>query len=438
MKGFLIGIVILMSAQVFAQSVVVKGVVFDDVDSEPIRGVKVSLVGEDKTLSKTDSKGVFQFEYTFQKGDSLYFDHIAYTNRHYSITKRVMRKTVGDTLFLRIQMNIRVLGELKIKDPSIPDTIYGSEEHSVSDFEFYEDKYIMLAYDQTLKKGSKVMLVSRENKLLAEARVPDRAENLFKDFMGNVNVICDNAVYLVEVFGHTIYVTKRDKDTFTKLIAPVVDTLNNKMYYSNFNKDYPAFEYYCYDPVDSSNTEVCKIEDEFIMELYRAEYKYVDGSEKVWAMNMEDDTGVDKEIWIGLKYFTSNLYYKSLYAPMFVVDGEIVVFDHYGNELRIYDDEHDLVEAHPISYQYIKGRRSWEDEVIKDEDGVRVYTVLSEGGYQMLAEIDLTTGQLADTHKLHFKYVENIHVKNGEVYYIYRPFESSQKKFLYKEKLENS
>jgi hypothetical protein len=52
-----------------------------------------------------------------------------------------------------------------------------------------------------------------------------------------------------------------------------------------------------------------------------------------------------------------------------------------------------------------------------------------------LGIVDVKTGEISEKVKLHYKYVEKIRVHNNKVFYIYRPFESIQKRFLYKEKL---
>jgi glutathione peroxidase-family protein len=52
-----------------------------------------------------------------------------------------------------------------------------------------------------------------------------------------------------------------------------------------------------------------------------------------------------------------------------------------------------------------------------------------------LGIVDFKTGEISEKVKLHYKYVEKIRVHNNKIFYIYRPFESIQKRFLYKEKL---
>jgi hypothetical protein len=52
-----------------------------------------------------------------------------------------------------------------------------------------------------------------------------------------------------------------------------------------------------------------------------------------------------------------------------------------------------------------------------------------------LGLIDLKTGNITEKVRLEFRYIDKIAIQNNFVYYVYRPFESTQKKFLYKERL---
>ena len=58
--------------------------------------------------------------------------------------------------------------------------------------------------------------------------------------------------------------------------------------------------------------------DDFMMELYRAQYKYVSGRDKLWAFRKEQETGIDKEIWIGASVFTKDILFRPIYAALFV------------------------------------------------------------------------------------------------------------------------
>ena len=422
-----------------AQQIVVAGRVVDEIEKESIALVKVSTVASPKHSTLTDKEGFFYFNYTFRKDDKLVFQHAGFESKEVLITKKLIKKTVGDTLYLNVALPWRTLSPFGLPADRKPDTLFGSPEISVSDYQFYDnDRLIMLVYEKNLKRGSRIVLVDQEQNILDEELVPERAEKLYRDYLGRVNVICQHYVYRVRVFGKRIDLKQIDPVFFQTHVVPVVDTGNGMVYYSNYNPDFPAFQYYRYDPIDSSHHEIMKVEDKFMMELYCSEYKYVDGAEKVWAMHKESQTGIDKEIWIGLKYFTNSLYYKSLYAPLFVLDEELVVFDHYSDMMHAFDGEGKPIDSTSIYYHKINGKGEWDNQVIHDEITNKLYAVFKNAGYYTLSEIDLNTGSVTAGQRLYYKYAEQIQVRNGRIFYIYRPFESLQKKFLYVERMRPS
>ena len=65
-----------------------------------------------------------------------------------------------------------------------------------------------------------------------------------------------------------------------------------------------------------------------------------------------------------------------------------------------------------------------------------IFGLFHKGGITILKSIDIHSGKPNQYFELGFKYVEKVKVIDGYVYYIYRPFESIQKKFLYREKIK--
>jgi len=216
-------------------------------------------------------------------------------------------------------------------------------------------------------------------------------------------------------------------------IAPIVDTTITKYFFSDFNPVYPAFDYYTFDAVDSSYKKIAKVEDELMMELYRSEYKWVDVRTKLWAKDMEHQTGIDAEIWVGATYFTQSIYYKELYAPMFRRNDTIFMFDHYKNLMFRYNANGNAMDSLPIFYHLQPKQTGWKKQLIQDQITGQVYIVYEKAGQISLRRIDLATGELKEAIPLHYKYVENILVRDNRVYYTYRPFETALKKYLYEE-----
>jgi hypothetical protein len=71
--------------------------------------------------------------------------------------------------------------------------------------------------------------------------------------------------------------------------------------------------------------------------------------------------------------------------------------------------------------------------VKQDSKSRKIYTITEKGGWNYIQEIDTKNGQTVHSQRLHYKYVDQVKFHNGYVYYVYRPFESSQKRFLYRE-----
>ena len=83
-------------------------------------------------------------------------------------------------------------------------------------------------------------------------------------------------------------------------------------------------------------------------------------------------------------------------------------------------------------------KSGWEHPMIQDEITEDVYAIFMRNGYTFLSLLDTKTGDIIKTFKLYYKYVEGIQIIDNTVYYIYRPYESMQKKYIYKEPIDKS
>jgi uncharacterized secreted protein with C-terminal beta-propeller domain len=72
----------------------------------------------------------------------------------------------------------------------------------------------------------------------------------------------------------------------------------------------------------------------------------------------------------------------------------------------------------------------------QDEVTGEIYARFEKGGFYYLKRIDIKTGKITGTYKIVNQYAKHIRIRNGNVYYIFRPTESIQKKYLYRERIE--
>ena len=435
MKLFL-SIVILLLAFTGKAQLVISGIITSAEDHDSIPKVAVFFKDNPNQLVLSSDTGTFHIPFNGEVGSKLVFRHPGYKSYTKEITKKNLKRIYKDTIYLRIKLEALSLKTFVVSSVYRPDTVFGSTQISISDYELEGDKYVFLAYDQTLKKGSKIVYADKKNKIIASYFIPDRAERLFRDYQGKLSVICKSKVYRIIINKDNINLIPWESELFYEHVKPIIDSIGTKYYYSNFNEAVPAFEYKVYNLEDSSTVELAKLEDEFIMELYRAQYKYLDGADKLMFVRKEQETGIDKEIWAGATYFTGSAYYEPLYAPLFKRNNKIIVFDHYSDMLYKYNAKNECYDSTVIYHHKIQGKTDWQQELIQDEKTEEIYTVFRKGPYQYLSKINTENGELRDLKKLYYKYVENIKIIDGFAYYIYRPFESSQKKFLYKERID--
>lgn len=435
MKLFL-SIVFVLFAFIGKSQLVISGIVTSAEDHDSIPKVAVFFKDNPNKLVLSSDSGTFHIPFNGELGSKLVFRHPGYKSYTKEITKKNLKRVYDDTIFLRIKMEALTLKPFVISSVYVPDTVFGSPQISISDYELFKDNYVFLAYDQTLKKGSKIVYADKQNNIIASYFIPDRAERLFKDYQGRLSVICKNRVYRINIQNDNLNLIPWDNTMFYQHVKPIVDSIGTKYYYSNFNEAVPAFEYKVYNIKDSTTVELARLEDEFIMELYRAQYKYLDGADKLMFVRKEMETGIDKEIWAGATYFTGSDYYEPLYAPLFKRNNKILVFNHYSDMLYKYNVKNECYDSTVIYHHKIQGKTDWQQELIQDSKTEEIYTVFRKGPFQYLSKINTTDGKLSDLSKLYYKYVENIKIIDGYAYYIYRPFESSQKKFLYKERID--
>lgn len=343
------------------------------------------------------------------------------------------------TITIYISYDGQIVDGVDVSGVYRPQIIFSSDSLHVEDFEILDDnKLIVLTYPKKLVKGSRLVFLVN-NEVIHEFDVPNSiiAVELSRDYRGNTYLKGKEGIYhvLLDVRGFSLNLV--DQEYFNNYIQPVHDTLDNHVFISNYSEWYPAFEYYGVDVTDTNFQELAKIEDELMMELYRAEYKWADVRTKLWAWDMESETGIDREVWVGANYFTRSLYYEPLYAPIFLRTDSVVVFDFYKDSIFIYDgDTYKKIQTIPIDFHHLSNKTGWQKRMLQDPVTSRIYNMYEYAGYFSLREIYLPKGEEQRKMPLNYRYCEKIQIYNGYVYYTYRPFESIQKKYIYREKLE--
>ncbi|WP_258542772.1 carboxypeptidase-like regulatory domain-containing protein [Parvicella tangerina] len=435
----LIVVIIVLSCLATQAQIKIEGQVVDEKDhSQVIPDVKIFTSNFPENEVTTNESGQFKITVPAEGTDTIFFEHVgfesSYTVLSPTLKKRIIKKDQG-VLLLTHELSFKELPTAVIYSKKV-DTTYGSPKHSVEDFLMTEKgDLLLLAYEKTLKKGAKIVLASSNQEDITEATVPGDAHYLFKDYAGIPYVICEDKIFAIEIVKNKIRFESVSLNDFYDFYHRVIDTIEDNYYYSTFNELYPAVSFIVTNKNDSSHHELIEIEDDFMMELYRAQFKYVSGRDKLWAYRKEIETGIDKEVWIGATSFTQDILYKPVYAPLFIMRDTVHVFDQYKKKLFKFDRYHNKVDSLDLDFVQESNKEKWEQPLIHDQEQDKVYGLYNKGGYYYIKSINCQDGKVLKELKLANRFVERIKIFNGKVYYIYRPYESLQKKFIYSEEL---
>lgn len=388
-------------------------------------------------ITRTGNSGVYAL-YIDRLPVTLTFNFLSYETAVRKITADELSKISGDTLRIDVSMKRKItsIDTLVITPHSPADTVIGNWRFFIEDYAIVApERYVLLTWEKSLKNAN-VMLAAETGGVLAKQEIPGEAVELFVDYESKVNILTKDAVYRVLVDSNQLRLQQLPLDQFRDRIMPCLDTLGGKIFFTNYHRDYPAFSYFTYDPKDSTVRKLRNIVDSDLLSLYNWEFDYLKPKERLYARKMELATGIDKRIIAAtMTGFTQTHYYTPLYAPAFVVHDTICVFDHYANKLFRYDASAKLLDSVKIEYHHPKNWREWDRLVLCDEVSGEIYALHEKGGFKYLKHVNLKTGQVDGTYKISNQFVKHLHIYNGEVYYIFRPYDSTQKKFLYREKI---
>lgn len=422
------------------QTITVYGKITDNSTNKPLPYVAVQVLNSNYGTSSTKN-GNFSFIIPQKKHISVLFKLLGYTNR----IKELDIDEQQDSVFISIALSqsYTVVDTVSIFSSLKPDTLFGSPSYSVYDFDFYEDKYILLTAEKTLEKAE-LKLTNAEGKILTTYFVPKEggeAKEFYHDYMGYTNLVCKNYIYRINMYHDRFVLIPLAIQDVNSYIKPIIDTVNGKIIFSDYWKDYPQFNYYSFNKTDSIKKQLHTIEDKELMHAYNFEYYSLKPREKLDARRLADELKIDKHIVASLMSgFTKSMFYEPLFAPLYIIKDTICVFDHYNDKLYHINNNGIKIDSIPINYNHPKNWKEWKNKMLKDDIENLIYAVYDKNGHKYVKQISTQNGKELGKYNLQFHSADKLKIHDGYAYYIYRPYESTQEKFFYREliKLEKN
>ena len=339
-----------------------------------------------------------------------------------------------------------------------PQVVFGSEIWNVGDFAWdHNGEMLILTYEEeerwkkqedankTLFRGGRVLKLDKRDVQMLTLNT-DQSQYDVLEIPGSTLGFYDQFPGEIIVQGHhqffLIYQTEDDwdliplSDSLMKhQITPVVDTLRKgEFIISDFEPSYPAMDFYL--NVKNEWKSFYHIIDEKEMELFRSEYKYLGPKEKVEAYQFQLDHGIDKEVVAAyMRGFQHTHFHSELYTPLLIMGDTLMIFDHLHDEVTLMNKRGELLSKEAIHYHKLKGMGSWSGKIWKDPVTKRIYTAYNKHGRTTLLEIFPRQDGYQVLFTLTHSFVQKIRIRGGDIFYIYKPFESTKKRYLFKEKI---
>jgi len=434
MRYFIFSLFIFLSISAFGQkNIFVRGTIIDSETKQPIALAHIKIHNQN-IITKTDEQGAFNMYFYAQKRTTLVISHTSYQTTYEVVNAE------KDTLNLTINLEKKTveLTTFTVEDNSKPIAVFKSVEISIADYEFSKDNFIFIAYEKNPAKDSKLYLVDKQQTILATHFIPCEPIELYTDYLGHINLICKKAIYRIEISNQNqITLYKLPLEDFYQLIKPVIDTLGKSIIFSDFLQQFPRFKYYAFNTEDTTMSIIKEVVHKDMDWQYQYEYYDLNNAEKQFAKRMAKKyKDYDKhDIAAAMTGFASNFMYEEVYAPLFIINDTIHIFDHYENEIAKFIYDTVPTASVNIDYHIQQNGSKWKKQLFMDELNGDIYALFLKQGYFILKKINTQTGSVISETKLQHQFVSKIKIKDGYVYYTYKPQQTLQKKFLFKEKL---
>jgi len=421
------------------ERVLLRGRVWDAATDRPLTDVHIVVLGT-KLGAESKADGGFELDLVHARSLHLRASRVGYT----TVDRVIGREAVleGEYQEFRLMQRTVDLPEITIGGP-VPEVVHQREDLHVGDHFANQDGLWVLTYERPKlvhradEAGKQVYREARLHLLGADLverssiELPTEVCRSRHDAVHRVIVEGTGAAWLATATSEAIELTTIDLSVLREQVLPWTDSLPGQFLGNDHDPTFPAFAHFGFDLAAQRTDTICTVQDDFRMELFRSQYKYMSGHDKVVAMDLALETGIDAGIIAGyMTDFHRNLYFKAPYAPLFVVQDTLCVFDHYRERIRRFLPDRTAVDEVPLTYHL---DRTWKDRLVQDRTDGAVYALFARGPRTWLRRIETVTGALGPILRLEHPYPEEVQAHDGQAYYIFRPYGSQQRRTLYRQ-----
>ncbi|MFC2111495.1 carboxypeptidase-like regulatory domain-containing protein [Bacteroidota bacterium] len=389
-----------------AQDKVVSGYVKNKMTDEVLINAHVIIENTNRGIS-TNNQGYFKLIIP-KSYNTLVFSYMGF---HDKIIK-VDSKTKQLNIFM--EPKVTDLGGVSIHANRIINIIQDKPLY-VKDYEFYDDNILMLVYEHKKLNKPTLVLINHEGDTLSSKPI-SKSERLYKDCLDKNHLLTKKCAYEINSGSSKIHLDYvMPKEEFETRNLPVVESIDNLLYWKQYYYSDQVIVYYTYDFVNNENKEFKVIMNESGMYMLKDKARLLKNA-------------TDAEI-----RFEEMVMYKPIFAPLIKLKDSICILNYVESKIEFYASDGELLGETPITYHQNK---QWKNEIYIDEIKGKIYAMFKKNGISKLREINLSEGILDKEIDIPgYQFVENIKVRDDVVYFLYKENFSDDYKQLYKMKI---
>lgn len=393
------------------------------------RGIPWVHVKVGERYTYTDRNGNFTLNSALSSGT------VSFSNMTYDFAEQHFSGSPGDTVVVSLLLRKRTfqLRAVTVRPSSLPDTVVWSKIWMIRDFCFHYDSLLLLTWERSPDKCM-LRLTDEQGRESAAIPVKDVPLGFFTDISGTSYLECKEHTYRIDVWRGALFLQEMDEYKYYGSIRPLVGLSPQQLFASTWRYHKPEFAYLHVDRDLLRQDTLMEICDKHLSDLYYSEYDFLSFKNKTEVKRRCRRTGEDQyELAAMMTGFTRSLWWRPLYSPFFMEDTTALIFDHYRDSLFRFDASGRKIHR---AYMEFHKPKEYKKKMVQDEINGQLYAIYFKNGISRLLPIHPQTAEAGTPLPLSYRYAEKIKVRNGKVFYLYRPFESSQNMFLYSERLQ--
>ena len=331
---------------------------------------------------------------------TIIFSHVGYEKYYLKINHQLSQKHN-----IQLKPLVVELEEFSVSSEIVKNILKNKPLH-ISDYEFYENNILVLAYKDRKLSKAKIILVDHYGDTIAGLSVR-KPEKFYKDCFDNVHLICKDTVWQIYFDSkklQLLYPVNPKK--FELTMKNCVEESGDNVYFMDYAYHNQVLKYYFY----NRKTDEAKI-------------LRVIGDERAIEMVDDFEGYIQSLISLGVNSIGASIRFDEMcmidpiFVPLRKVRDTICIFNYVNSVMEFFDCEGELIYEIPVDFHNDK---YWVEDIFIDEVSNKVYTYFKRNGISYLHEINLKNGGLGKEIKIpDFPFVSKIQINNDKVYFLY-------------------